>query len=100
MRTFVSARPGSTGIVVDVATMQGADAAKVPNRQIRASSCRVRQRGTFIDETLEQRVHGNAAPPCFVSKPGFDLMRNLDGHAPLGLGSPNAKVSSFRSHLP
>jgi hypothetical protein len=80
--------------------MQGPDAAKVPNRQIRASSSRMRQRGTFIDEALEQRVHGNAAPPCFVGKPGLGLVRNLDSHAPLGLGLPIAEVISFRSHFP
>lgn len=68
----VSARPGSTGIVVDVATMQGSDAAKVPNRQIRASSCRVRQRGT---EKYRWSCVARA-------------------------GLPKVKISSFRTHFP
>ena len=80
--------------------MQRPDAAKVPNRQIRPSSYRVRQRRTFIDKAPEQRVHGNTAPPRLVNQPGRHRMRNLDGHVPPVLGLPISEPSGFTRHFP
>src|ERR1700744_5815449 len=60
--------------------MQSPDAAQMPDRQVGARWCPVRQSGTLVDKAIEQRVHGNSAPLCFVGKPYFGLPRNLNGH--------------------
>jgi len=72
--------PGSAGIVVDVSPMEGADAPEMPNRQLGFALSGIGQRSAFADELRQQRIHGNAPSPGFVSKASFGFARNIDVH--------------------
>jgi hypothetical protein len=73
--------PVSAGIVVNLATMKGAYAAKMPNRQVRFRPSRAGERSAFVYEALKQCVYGNTELFGFVGKPCFGFWRDFDTHA-------------------
>jgi hypothetical protein len=83
--SFTSTIPGSTGIVVDIALVEGTYATKTPSRQVGLGLSRVARRCTFVHELLQQCIYGGALSSGFVGSARLGFARNFDTHGLLAL---------------
>jgi hypothetical protein len=109
---FVSTIPGSTGIVVVAAPVEGTDAAKAPNRQVGPGLSGVTQRCTFVHEPFQQCIYGDALAPgssAMCASVSRETSIRMDcslfgGHqnhsAADGNQAPNRKIVTWRTLSP
>lgn len=72
--------PDSTGIVIDVASVQRRYAAKMPDWQFRGRLDWMGQRGVLSYKAGQKRINRNALPSCFICKASLCFLRNFDAH--------------------
>jgi hypothetical protein len=63
--------PGSTDIVVDVASVERAHRSEMPDWQFRGGASSVGRYPALTNEPFQQCFHGNTLPPGLVSEAGF-----------------------------
>jgi hypothetical protein len=92
--------PGSTGIVVDIAPVQGTGAPKMPNRQVGLGLNRMAQHYTFAHELLQQCIDGDALAAGFVSNVRLGFARYFDTHGVIALRWTSKSLRSGQQSSP